>query len=144
MHGGAAVLTWLKTIHIAALLIWCAGLFYLPVLFASHPRVRDDSHFWRMRIITRFTYVAVTSPAAVIAIGTGTALIFLSPAVGAWLILKLNAIVMMTFYHLYCGWAISRLYRERVVRYPGWHIAGMVVPATMIPTVFWLVLHKPI
>jgi protoporphyrinogen IX oxidase len=137
-------MTWLKAVHIAALLLWCAGLFYLPALFAAHPRVRDDSAFWRLRTITRFTYVAVASPAAVIAIGTGTALIFLSPSLGAWLILKLNAILLMMLYHLYCGWMITRLYQTRVVRRPAWHVAGMLVPATMIPTVFWLVLHKPL
>jgi protoporphyrinogen IX oxidase len=137
-------MTWLKSIHIASLLLWCAALFYLPALFAAHPRVRDRTRFWRLRVITRFTYVAVASPAAVVATGTGIALIFVSPSLGAWLILKLNAILLMMLYHLYCGWTITRLYRTRVVRRPGWHVAGMIVPATMIPTVFWLVLHKPI
>jgi protoporphyrinogen IX oxidase len=138
------VITWLKAIHIAALLVWCAGLLYLPALFAVHPRTPDPSRFWRLRTVTRFTYVAVASPAAVIAIGTGIALIFISPALGGWLILKLNVILLMMLYHMYCGWMIGRLWVQRVVRRPGLHAAGMAVPLLTIPTVFWLVLHKPL
>jgi protoporphyrinogen IX oxidase len=138
------VITWLKAIHIAALLVWCAGLFYLPALFAAHPRTADATRFWRLRTMTRFTYVVVASPAAVIAIGTGIALIFVSPALGGWLILKLNVIVLMMLYHMYCGWTIGRLWALRVVRRPALHVAGMVVPLLAVPTVFWLVLHKPV
>jgi protoporphyrinogen IX oxidase len=138
------MITWLKAVHIASLLVWCAGLFYLPALFASHPRQPDPVRFWRLRTIVRFTYVAVASPAAVIAIGTGTALIFVSPSLGGWLILKLNVILLMMLYHMYCGWTISHLWEARVVRRPALHVAGMAIPLLAIPTVFWLVLHKPV
>ncbi|HVL58209.1 MAG TPA: CopD family protein [Burkholderiaceae bacterium] len=137
-------MAWLKTIHMASLLVWCAGLFYLPALFAVHPRTPERWTYRRLRMITRFSYIVVTSPAAVIAIGTGIALIFISPAIAGWLVLKLTAISVLTMYHLYCGWMIARLHRTRVVKRPGWHVVGMLVPATMIPSIFWLVLHKPL
>lgn len=134
---------WLKALHIATLLVWCAGLFYLPALVAAHPRTRDLTAFHRLRIMIRFSYVAVTSPAAVLAVGSGIALIFLSGSLGNWLVVKLTAISLMTLYHLYCGWMIARLHEKRVVRRPGFHLAGMIVPATLIPAIFWLALQKP-
>jgi protoporphyrinogen IX oxidase len=136
-------MTWLKALHIATLLVWCAGLFYLPALFAAHPRTRDRTRFHRLRIMTRFSYIAVASPAAVLAVGSGIALIFVSEALGKWLVVKLTAISLMALYHLYCGWMITRLHKTRIVRRPGFHLAGMIVPASLIPAVFWLVLQKP-
>lgn len=133
----------LKAVHIAALLVWCAGLFYLPVLFAEHPRKRDRSRYHRLRIMTRFTYIVVTSPAAVIAVASGILLIFLSESLGNWLVVKLSAVSLMSLYHLYCGWMIARLHERRVVGAPGFHLAGMLLPACLVPAIFWLALQKP-
>lgn len=36
---------WLKLLHIAALVIWCASLLYLPALLSQALQLRKDSGF---------------------------------------------------------------------------------------------------
>jgi len=71
------VTVFLKFAHLAAIAIWSGGLLVLPFLFWQRGTVADGPDLDRLHRITRFVYVGMTSPAAVIAIGSGTALIFL-------------------------------------------------------------------
>jgi protoporphyrinogen IX oxidase len=136
-------MAWLKALHIATLLVWCAGLFYLPGLFAAHPLARNLRDLRRIRSMTRFTYVAVTSPAAVLAILSGTALVYVAEARGGWLVLKLTAVSLMVLYHLYCGRTLARLHTAPAALPPAAHLALLVVPGLLVPIVLWLVLGKP-
>lgn len=47
---------WLKFIHIGAIAIWIAGLFYLSALLAGHDTVQDRQDFARVRMASRFAY----------------------------------------------------------------------------------------
>ena len=72
-------MVWLKFLHIAALAVWMAGLLYLPALLCAHRRINDRQDFARVRMASRFVYLLIASPAACIAVGAGTALLFLNP-----------------------------------------------------------------
>lgn len=137
-------MAWLKALHIATLLIWCAGLFYLPGLFAAHPGLKSRQEFRRLRIITRVTFVAITSPAAVVAILSGTALVYATGAHGAWMALKLAAVSLMVFFHLYCGRVLAQLGNAPAARSAAVHLLLLLPPTLLVPTVFWLVLGKPL
>lgn len=137
-------MAWLKALHIVTLLIWCAGLFHLPALFAAHPHTPAGRDFRRLRAMTRFTYVVVASPAAVLAIVSGSALVYAAGVEGAWMALKLGAVSLMVFFHLYCGRVLAQLGRSPR-RYPAAaHLALLLVPSLLIATVLWLVLGKPL
>lgn len=134
---------WLKVVHIAALSLWVAGLFALPALLAAHPRVEDRVALRHLRAKTRFTYVGIASPAAVIAVIAGTALIWAAQVHGAWLFWKLVAVTGMVVYHVLCGWLLGALFRDPF-RYPSSRLASLVVaPAILAPLVIWLVTAKP-
>lgn len=135
---------WLKALHIATLLVWCAGLFYLPALFAAHPRTPAGPELRRLRAMTRFTFVAVASPAAVLAILSGTALVQVAQAEGAWMALKLGAVSLMVFFHLYCGRVLGLLGQAPTGRPAGAHLALLLPPSLLVPAVLWLVLGKPL
>ncbi|MGD9946594.1 MAG: CopD family protein, partial [Burkholderiaceae bacterium] len=103
---------WLMAAHIAALTLWCAGLFFLPALLAAHAGVADPPAFHRLRTMSRFTYIAIASPAAVLAILTGTALVAFSDLLGDWLITKLTLVGAMSAFHVYCGRLLTLLGRH--------------------------------
>jgi len=136
---------WLKALHISALTLWCAGLFYLPGLFMLHPRTRSHADYHRLRIMTRYSFIMVISPAAVIAIISGTLLVYVRGLQGEWLAMKLVAVTLMVFFHLYCGGILAKLRdpKERGMRHPLIHLATVIVPTILIPLVLWLVLAKP-
>lgn len=134
---------WLKVVHIAALSLWVAGLFALPALLAAHPRVEDRVALRHLRAKTRFTYVGIASPAAVIAIAAGTALIWAAQVHSAWLFWKLVGVTGMVVYHVLCGWLLGALFRDPF-RYSPSRLASLVVaPAILAPLVIWLVTAKP-
>lgn len=139
-----AATAWLKAVHIIALLAWSATLFYLPSLLAAHPGITERTRFYRLRAMTRTVYIGIASPAAIVSIVSGSALIVVANAHGGWLALKLTAVALMVAYHIYCG-ALVAAFRERPVeRRPAALHALIVVPAVLVPVVFYLVLGKPV
>ncbi len=133
----------LKALHIVTLLVWCAGLLYLPGQFAAFRQARGKDEIQRMHIMTRMVFIVVTSPAAVLAIISGTALVAVTGQTGEWLALKLTAVGAMVLFHLYCGHIVERLDREpRLVRLRA-RLLLLIVPAVLIPLVIWLVMAKP-
>ncbi|MCQ4295073.1 CopD family protein [Pseudomonas stutzeri] len=133
----------LKLLHFAALLCWCGTLLYLPALIAAGTR-RSDPLFYRDHAhLTRTVFNLVGTPAALIAIGSGTALFLKDGIVAGWLIVKLSTVAGMVLCHALCGVLVLRIEKspERSVsircRLLG-AIAALFITATL-----WLVLAKP-
>lgn len=93
----------LKFFHIAALSIWCAGLVGLPLLLARHHPADDQHRFSRWRLVTHVAYVGVVTPAAVIAISLGTALVFLRDVFVPWMFVKLALVGLLVLAHAWIG-----------------------------------------
>ncbi|MFC7369939.1 MULTISPECIES: CopD family protein [Vreelandella] len=101
---------WLKLLHIAALVIWCGALLYLPALLLHALQLRKDAGFAQSAPpMPRFFYNSIATPAALVAIASGTLLFLLHGLLGGWLILKLGAVVLMVAAHGCFGWLILRL-----------------------------------
>lgn len=135
----------LMGLHIIFLIIWSAGLFYVPILCARDYRDGRAMTARHLRILTRFLFVGVASPAAVLTIVTGAILVYQTGASGSWLAAKLTVVAMMAAFHGLCGHLINRLGHEghqqqRIRSASGWMVA---VPALLVPVVLWLVLSKP-
>ncbi len=138
---------WLKALHIAALALWGGGLMALPGLMVREQRVtageagRLDA-VWRYRV-SRFAYDVIVSPAAVVAIGSGTALIFVTRPLEGWLFLKLAAVAGLVVTHMAVGRYIDRL--DTPALRPAGRMATALLVATIlfICVVLWLVLQKP-
>jgi len=133
----------LKLLHFAALLCWCGALLYLPALIAAGTR-RSDSLFYRDHAhLTRMVLTLVATPAALLAIGSGTALFLRDAIFEGWLIVKLTTVAGMVLCHAWCGVLILR-----VERAPEQSIdlrCGLIGVAAMllIAATLWLVLAKP-
>jgi len=135
---------WLKVLHVGGLAVWSGLMFYMPALFAAHVRPMDTPEFHRLRTISRLTYVGVASPAAVVTIISGTALVAVTRVEDAWLVLKLGVVFLLLIFHIYCGTVLSRLAARPTQRTRRGLLSLMIVPGLLLPVVLVLALDKPV
>lgn len=132
----------LKFIHVAAIAFWSAGLLSLPFLYRQRSTL-DGEALYRIHAFTRRFYIVVVSSSAFIAIGTGTALIFLRETFTVWFSLKLLLVGVMMVIHVTSGMKILTLF-EPEGRYPAWRLAAVTtLSALVVSAILVVVLGKP-
>lgn len=142
--SSVALVTYLKALHIAALVFWCAGLVALPAMLLRRAAADDEPERRRIRIANRRAFVFMVSPAAFIAIGSGIALIFAATVFHPWLFLKLAAVGVMAVAHLQIGRVVMRVARDHDWQPPAWRLVPVLGGSLgAILAVLWLVLAKP-
>jgi len=137
------LLPYLKFVHFCALLVWCAGLFALPALLSLYGRCANREERVRVVAATRFTYVALASPAAVLAVVSGTAMIHATGSYGGWMLAKLTLVTGMVVFHAVCGKLVLVLQRRPHAVRPGWLLTLGGVPLLLVPGVLAMVLWQP-
>lgn len=139
---GVPVYFWLKVLHILAMTIWFAGLFFLPRLFtARHAQEMDaDPAFWNP--VTNMLFFRVMTPAALVTITAGGILIAWNPD-GAWLVLKLVAVAMAVLLHLYFGLLLYELGQDRDHHGPTFYRAIGWIPLVLLLVIAGLTGAKP-
>jgi len=135
---------WVKLLHICAIAIWSAGLLYLPGLFAEHPKARTEGDFRRVRQKTRFVFVTIASPAAVIAVVTGTVMIPMVANLGGWLVLKLIGVAGLVMLHAYHGRLMARLLEAPAMRSPAAHLLLILPAILLVVAIIFIVSLKPL
>lgn len=135
--------TALKFLHLATIVIWSGGLLVLPFLFRQRQGLQPGPELDRLHRFVRFIYVNVTSPAAFIAIGTGTALIFLQTTFQEWFTLKMVLVGLMVMLHVVAALVLTQLFEpgRSFGRAPG--LALGVSYGILIMAILWVVLAKP-
>lgn len=99
---------WLKVLHILTLVIWCASLLYLPALIAaSAARAGDTAN--PEHSFARKLFITLATPAALLAIISGTTLFLRDGTLAPWLLLKLSAVSAMVLCHALCGALLVRV-----------------------------------
>lgn len=137
------LIAWLKAIHIAALLVWIAGLFYLPVALFAHAEAGSSREFIRVRAASRFAQTALAAPAAVVAIAAGTGLLIFGDALGGWMFVKLALVIALVVGHLQFGAVLGRM-ADRSARLPRARLAAVfVLNAIAMALILFLVLAEP-
>ena len=132
----------LKFAHLAAIAIWSGGLLALPFLFWQR-RAVAAADLERLHRITRLVYVELTSPAAFIAIGSGTALIFLQATFAEWFSLKMVLVGLMAMLHVVAGLVMHQLFSPTGRFGRPSFVALSVAYAMLISAILWVVLAKP-
>ncbi|MEQ9811945.1 MAG: CopD family protein [Azospirillaceae bacterium] len=138
-----AAVPYFKALHIAALILWCGGLFALPLMLSRHDPAHCVQVFGRIQRVTHLTYTMVVTPAAVVAVVTGTWLIFFREAFVPWLYAKLLFVALLVGAHAWIGHIIVAVAESgRRKRPPA---ALLPVAAALIPmlAILALVLGKP-
>ena len=133
----------LKFVHLAAIAIWSGGLLVLPFLFWQRRTFTAGQELDRLHRITRMVYVELTSPAAFIAIASGTALIFLQTTFTEWFTIKMVLVGLMAMLHVVAGLVMHRLFAPngRFGRLSFVALASGY--AVLITAIVWVVLAKP-
>lgn len=93
---------WLKFLHITAMTIWFAGLFFLPRVLIAQARAGAAGDSAHLNKIGRRLYFSLMTPAAAVTIGLGITLLAYGFD-GAWLPAKLTLVSMMVLLHVYLG-----------------------------------------
>lgn len=133
----------LKAVHLAALFLWCGGLFALPLMLSQHDPANTDADFLRIRRATHLTYTMAVTPAAVVAVVAGTWLIFFREALVPWMYAKLLFVALLVGAHGWIGHILVRGTESQRKRKP--LPAYVPITAAVVPmlAILGLVLAKP-
>lgn len=132
----------IKFIHVGAIALWSGGLLALPFLYRQRAGLVDEP-LHNLHAFTRALYVSWVSPAAFVAIGSGTMLIFIEATYELWFSVKLVIVSVLAGIHIFSGLQILRVFEPKG-HYPGWRFT-LVLPATLLTVVsiLFVVLGKP-
>ena len=101
---------WIKALHVAFMVTWFAGLFYLPRLYIYHAEAEDEVSRRRFTTMEVRLFAIMTIGAALTLI-SGVLLLVANPALLAagWFHLKLGLLVGLVAYHWLCHRWIAKL-----------------------------------
>ena len=95
--------SWIKALHLIAVMSWMAGLLYLPRLFVYHAMVEVESvRAETFKLMERRLLKAIMNPAMVLSWGLGLWLLYKNPVllVMPWMWVKFICVIMMTGAHM--------------------------------------------
>lgn len=101
---------WLKAFHLAFMVTWFAGLFYLPRLFIYHAEAADLPSRQRFTLMEKRLFAIMTIGAVITAV-FGIVLLILNSALlsQTWFQIKLVFLLAMVIYHWSCWRWITSL-----------------------------------
>lgn len=138
------MITFVKFVHLATIALWSGGLIVLPYLFWQRRLLATGPELDRLHRITRFVYVGLTSPAAFVAIGSGTALIFLQGTYREWFTIKMVLVGAMVMLHVLAGLIAVHLFAPDG-RFGGRSFIALTSSyLVLIVAIIWVVLAKPV
>ncbi|MFQ6004414.1 MAG: CopD family protein [Woeseia sp.] len=99
----ASFLLWFKALHVAFMVTWFAGLFYLPRLFVYHAECADEPSRRRFTLMEKRLFAIMTIGAVTTAV-FGLLLLAIIPGLVSqiWFQAKLVFLAGMVVYHWRC------------------------------------------
>jgi putative membrane protein len=104
---------WVKAFHIIFMVMWFAGLFYLPRLFVYHAQATDAISIERFKTMERKLYAGIMTPSAVLTIVFGSWLWLGFGITGGWLMAKLALVAILIAHHIWLGLLMRDFQRDR-------------------------------
>lgn len=136
---------WVKSFHIITMVAWFAGIFYLPRLYVYHAETTDEISLKRFKIMERRLYRGIMWPAMVMTLIFGFWLVYLIPAYlkAPWMHAKLTLVVLLVFYHFYCGALRKRFADGNNMHSARFYRILNEVPTLLLIAIVILVVVKP-
>ena len=136
----ASAYPWLKALHIASVIAWMAGLFYLPRLFVYHvERGPDHPENAEMLIVMEEKLLRIImNPAMISSWVFGLLLAVVlgwSGIATGWFLVKVVSLILMTAFHM---WLASE--RKKLLASPSHRTGRAYRLANEVPTVLMLVI----
>ncbi|MDR2637735.1 MAG: CopD family protein [Zoogloeaceae bacterium] len=133
-----------KSLHIALVISWFAGLFYLPRLFVNLAMVPADSVAEKERLLRMAGKLyRFMTPLGLLAVLLGLWLWFGFGYTGAWLHIKTLLVVFLVAYNFYCGVLLRRFRDGTNTRGHVWFRVFNEVPTLIMFAVVFLAVLKP-
>jgi protoporphyrinogen IX oxidase len=131
---------WLKLLHLTAVTLWCGALLYLPLALAAS---RNDERLAEQRVL-RLLFTSVATPAALVAIASGTLIFLWQGPLAPWLVTKLAVVSLMVLLHASLGMLVLRSEAGNAPR--RCYTCGAVFGGSVLAlsATAWLVLAKPV
>lgn len=136
---------WFLLLHIVALITWCASLLYLPALIAGihteQIQIVEPRH--KYGSVARFVFTHITTPAALVAIISGTLVFLFNRTIEVWLIAKLTLVTGLVVGHTLAGLLLlhTQVRNTKPVRRWCWMLSGVL--CVLMLAIIWVVLAKP-
>ena len=146
MIGVEGLVPHLKALHLSFVAVWVAGLIALPRMLARHDRAIVQAEFAQIRRATHFGYVWVVTPVAILAIFTGSALIFLREIFTVWIFAKVVLVTGLVAMHAWVGHtiiAVAETEGEHEPPEPPEPLVPTILIFSLVVGVLFLVLAKP-
>ncbi len=134
---------WLKLLHISAVIIWCGTLLYLPSMIKSAATRSPHDAPPLSALLPRTVFIGVVTPAALLAIGSGTLIFVDVGLIAPWLMLKLAVVGLLVLGHGSCGLLVLRAERAEVRGMALFCAVLQVSLPLLLIAIAWLVLRKP-
>jgi putative membrane protein len=135
---------WFKALHVAFMVTWFAGIFYLPRLFIYHAEATDKTSLLRFHLMERRLY-AIMSAGAAITIFLGLLMIWVNKGLllQSWFQIKLLLIAGLIVYHLRCQRWIHRLQHGDIPADTRWLRWFNEIPVIFLLGIICLAVIKP-
>ncbi|TKD52294.1 hypothetical protein FBR43_13205 [Sphingomonas baiyangensis] len=133
----------IKGVHIVGITLWTAGLIALPLLLAHHKLDHGQQEYQQIRRFTHYGYTHLLTPASVIAVAAGIALLFLRSAFVPWMFAKLLLIACLVTLHAWIGNLVVRMGEHANRRQPSPVAPLMAIAIALGLGILYLVLAKP-
>ena len=138
---------WIKSFHLIFVVMWYAGLLYLPRLFVYHAMSDDVIGIERFKVMERKLF-AITTVGGVGALGFGLWLLvdyaWAAYSASLWLHLKLLLMAMLIAFHLLCGKLMLDFRDDRNRHGHRFYRILNEIPAIILIAVVILVVVKPL
>lgn len=135
---------WIKGLHVAFMVTWFAGLFYLPRLFIYHAEAADQTSRERFSVMEFRLFVIMTIGAALTTV-FGLLLLTVNSALldMRWFQAKVLILVALFVYHYRCYAWIGRLRTTTVTQPSKWLRWFNEVPVLFLLGIILLAVVKP-
>jgi len=144
MPGLAAYFLWIKAFHVMFVVMWFAGLFYLPRLFVYHAVTTDQISIERFKVMERRLYI-IMSVGALLAVLCGIGMLLAVPGYlqMGWLHAKLTLVLLLVAYHLWCRHLVRVFAQDRNTHSQRWYRWFNEAPSLLLIAIVILVVVKP-
>ncbi len=135
---------WLKGLHVAFMVTWFAGLFYLPRLFIYHAKAGDAASRDRFSIMETRLFIIMTI-GAVLTTVFGFLMLNVNQALFdmRWFQLKLLLLAGLVIYHYRCFCWIATLRKQNQEQDDKWLRWFNEIPVVFLLGIILLAVVKP-
>lgn len=135
---------WIKALHIAFMVTWFAGLFYLPRLFIYHVQTTDVESRKRFSVMEKRLFIMTTIGATLTWL-FGLTLAYINPGVveSSWFIAKSGFVIGLLVYQYRCLVWIRRLRQSSDLQQTTWLRWFNEIPTVCLLAIVILAVVKP-